>query len=124
MPLRVRVFSIPRRISLWLSAMDAPPAQPPAISFAQGCGGQFDTRFQAYFGDTWKVKPNFTLSLGIRYNRDTGRTDSDLPAIQALNDFQAGLGNPVNQPNKNIGGTIGIAWDPWKNGKTAIRAGA
>jgi hypothetical protein len=92
--------------------------------FGQSCGGQYDTRFQAYFGDTWRVKPNFTLSLGIRYNRDTGRTDSDLPAVQALNDFQAGLGNPVNQPNKNIGGTIGVAWDPWRNGKTVIRAGA
>ena len=92
--------------------------------FGQNCGGQFDTRFQAYLGDSWKVKPNFTFTYGVRYNRDTGRTDSDLPAVAALNAFQPGLGNPVNQPNKNIGGTIGIAWDPRKNGKTVIRAGA
>ena len=92
--------------------------------FGQSCGGQFDTRFQAYLGDSWKVKPNLTFTYGIRYNRDTGRTDSDLPAVAALNAFQPGLGNPVNQPNKNIGGTIGIAWDPRKNGKTVIRAGA
>lgn len=92
--------------------------------FGQTCGGQSDTRLQLYVGDSWKVRPNFTLSGGIRYNRDTGRTDSDLPAIADLNLFQAGLGNPVRQPNKNIGGTIGIAWDPWKSGKTIIRAGA
>jgi len=92
--------------------------------FGQTCGGQFDTRFQAYIGDTWKVRPNITFLYGLRYNRDTGRSDADLPAVQALNNFQSGLGNPVHQPNKNFGGTIGLAWDPKKNGKTVIRAGA
>ena len=92
--------------------------------FGQTCGGQFDTRFQAYIGDTWKIRPNITLLYGLRYNRDTGRSDADLPAVQALNDFQPGLGNPVRQPDKNFGGTIGVAWDPRKNGKTVIRAGA
>ncbi|HXN52967.1 MAG TPA: carboxypeptidase regulatory-like domain-containing protein [Candidatus Acidoferrum sp.] len=92
--------------------------------FGSPCGGQFDSRFQAYFGDSWKARPNFTISAGIRYNRDTGRSDSDLPAVAALNRFQAGLGDPVHQPNKNIGGSLGFAWDPWKNGKTIIRAGS
>ena len=92
--------------------------------FGQKCGGQFDTRFQAYVGDTWKIKPNLTFLYGLRYNRDTGRTDSDLKAIPELNAFQAGLGNPVHQPNKNFGGTLGLAWDPKKDGKTVIRAGA
>ncbi len=92
--------------------------------FGQTCGGQFDTRFQAYIGDTWKILPNVTFLYGLRYNRDTGRSDADLPAVQALNDFQPGLGNPVRQPDKNFGGTIGVAWDPRKNGKTVIRAGA
>src|SRR6266404_8122155 len=92
--------------------------------FGQSCGGQFDTRVQAYIGDSWKVRPSLTLNYGLRYNRDTGRSDSDLPAVKALNDFHAGLGNPVRQPDKNFGGTIGLAWDPWKSGKTVIRAGA
>src|SRR6266478_665303 len=92
--------------------------------FGQTCGGQFDTRFQAYIGDSWKVRPSNTFLYGLRYNRDTGRSDADLPAVQALNDFQAGLGNRVRQPDKNFGGTIGVAWDPRKNGKTVIRAGA
>jgi hypothetical protein len=92
--------------------------------FGQDCGGQFDTRFQAYIGDTWKFRQNLTFTYGLRYNRDTGRSDSDLKAIPELNAFQAGLGAPVHQPNKNFGGTIGFAWDPRKNGKTVIRAGA
>jgi hypothetical protein len=92
--------------------------------FGQDCGGQFDTRLQAYVGDTWKVRPNLTFIYGLRYNRDTGRSDSDLPAVAELNTFQPGLGNPVRQPDKNFGGNIGFAWDPRHNGKTVIRAGA
>ena len=29
----------------------------------------------------------------------------------------------MHQPNENFAPQVGIAWDPWKNGKTAIRAG-
>ena len=110
-------------------------------------GGQADWRFQWYFGDSWKIKPNFTLSYGLRYNRDTGRTDSDMAPIpcsqlsativasleapcsgttQLLDQFgnTPGLGNRIRQPNSNFGPQIGFAWDPFKNGKTVIRAGA
>jgi Carboxypeptidase regulatory-like domain len=84
-----------------------------------------DNRLGLYVGDSWKVKPNFTLTVGIRYSRDTGRTDSDLPGISILNtDLPGlGLGNPVRQPNKNFGPQLGFAWDPWKDSKTVIRAG-
>ena len=92
--------------------------------FGQGCGGQYDTRFEAYVSDTWKVRPGLTVNYGLKYNRDTGRTDSDLGPVDALNAFQPGLGNPVRQPNSNFGGIAGVAWDPWKTGKTVFRAGA
>jgi hypothetical protein len=87
-------------------------------------GGMYDTRLNWYFGDTWKLKPNLTLSYGLHYVRDTGRADSDLAPIPALNQFGPGLGNRVNQPNHNFSPVVGIAWDPWKTGKTVIRAGA
>ena len=89
--------------------------------------GQYDNRFEAYFGDQWKFRPNLTITAGLHYGRDTGRTDSDLPGVAALaqfdNQFFHGLERPVHQPNLNFGPQLGIAWDPWKNGKTVFRAG-
>jgi Carboxypeptidase regulatory-like domain len=82
-----------------------------------------DNRLGAYIGDSWKVKPNLTLTYGVRYVRDTGRTDSDLGPIPALNAVFPGAGNAVRQPNKNFGPQAGIAWDPKADGKTVIRAG-
>jgi hypothetical protein len=105
-------------------------------------GGRADTRLSAYFGDLWKLKPNFTLSYGLRYLRDTGRSDSDVPPLPCselsallaaslpqpcighlLDLFGNGLGKRVNQPNANFGPQLGITWDPWSNGKTVFRGG-
>jgi hypothetical protein len=82
-----------------------------------------DNRLSWYIGDSWKVKPGLTLTYGLRYVRDTGRTDSDLAAIPALNAFGPGLGDRVHQPNKNFAPQVGLAWDPTRAGKTVFRAG-
>jgi hypothetical protein len=92
--------------------------------FGFPAGGQFDTRFAAYVADNWKIRPNLNISLGLHYIRDTGRSDSQLPPIPAINAYGAGLGDRVHQPNLNFAPQIGIAWDPTKSGKTVIRAGA
>jgi len=106
-------------------------------AFGFPCGGLGDTRFQFYVGDNWKVRPNLTVSYGLRYARDTGRTDSDLAPIPCsattliscsgnLLDqfgFIPGLGDRVNQPNKNFGPQLGLAWDPRGSGKFVVRAG-
>jgi hypothetical protein len=94
----------------------------PALGFPAGGLGP-DNRLGLYIGDNWKVKPNFTLTLGLRYDRDTGRTDSDLGAIPEINAAFPGYGNPVKQPNLNFAPQFGFAWDPANNGKTVFRGG-
>lgn len=112
--------------------------------FGYPAGGQWDSRMQWYFGDNWKIKPNLTLTAGIRYNRDTGRTDSDLAPIPCsainpnnfdpmppctgnlLDNFgdMPGMGKQVRQPNGNFGGTVGATWAPFNSRNTVLRAGA
>jgi hypothetical protein len=86
-----------------------------------------DNRLSWYVGDSWKMRPNLTWTAGLRYVRDTGRTDSDLGPTPALgvfdNQFYTGLQNEVHQPNLNFAPQLGFAWDPRSNGKTVIRGG-
>ena len=104
-----------------------------ALGFPAGGLGP-DNRLAFYIGDTWKIRPNLTISPGLRWGRDTGRTDSDLPAVTCAgydpntpcmepNSAFPGWFNRVRQANTNFAPQLGIAWDPRGNGKTVIRAG-
>ncbi len=92
-------------------------------AFGYPAGLTVDNRIGAYVGDSWKLHKTFTLTYGLRYVRDTGRTDSNLPAIPALNALIPGLGDRVRQPNLNFAPQLGFAWDVTGSGKTAIRGG-
>jgi len=98
----------------------------PAFGFPAGGSGP-DNRISFYVGDAWKLRPTLTLTYGLRYVRDSGRTDSDLAAIPSLyqfdNQYYSGLGNRVHQPNLNFAPQVGVAWDPSGKGKTVFRAG-
>jgi len=80
-------------------------------------------RLGAYLGASSKWKRNLTLTYGVRYLRDSGRSDSEFAAIPELNALMPGLGNRVRQPNSNFAPQLGFAWDPKGSGKTSIRAG-
>jgi hypothetical protein len=83
-----------------------------------------DNHLEMYVADRWKVKPKLTLTYGLRYMRDTGRTDSGLGSLPDLNQWAAGFGNQVRNPNLNFAPQLGFAWDAGGNGKTVFRGGA
>jgi len=87
-----------------------------------------------WFGqDTWKLYPNFTLSLGLRYQLDGVPYEENANFSNLLTSPAAfpvvfsivgpGTGKSIYQPDySNIEPRIGFSWDPWKDGKTAVRA--
>lgn len=88
-----------------------------------GGGLSPDNRIEMYVGDAWKARPKLTLNYGLHYVRDSGRTDSGLGALPDLNQWGAGLGEKVRNPNVNLAPQLGFAWDAGGNGKTVIRGG-
>jgi len=86
-------------------------------------GSFFYDRFAAYVGANSKLRKNFTLTYGVRYAREPGRSDSQFAAIPQLNALIPGLGNPIRLPNSNFAPELGFAWDPSRKGRTSIRGG-
>jgi len=83
----------------------------------------YNTRFSWYFDEVWRAQKNLTFSVGVRYEVDTHPLNNDLdkPVIaQPLLPFGIAP-TPINK--KNFAPHAGIAWDPFKDGKTSIRAG-
>lgn len=91
-----------------------------------------------WFGqDTWKIRRNLTLTLGLRYQLDgvpfeEGANFSNL--LQDPGTFQPGQNVVLSivgpgtghslyaQDYSNIEPRVGFSWDPFGDGKTAVRA--
>jgi hypothetical protein len=86
------------------------------------------TLFGLYLQDDWRWKSNFTLNLGLRYEMTSVPTERDgkLSVLRNLSDATPHLGDPFfeNPTTKNFEPRIGFAWDPFRNGKMAVRGGA
>ncbi|MBO0861901.1 MAG: hypothetical protein J2P21_26110, partial [Chloracidobacterium sp.] len=90
----------------------------------------YPNRFQqAYFiNDSWRVRPNLTLNLGLRY--ENYGTPENVLASPAFPGFDAAIGTGVKQKgdNNNLAPRFGFAYTPhwgWLLGqdKTVIRGG-
>jgi hypothetical protein len=98
------------------------------------------SEYDFYAQDQWKVSRRLTATLGLRWNLPTPADERDglalLPRIQNNNVVNTLLsnatldfaGNAVGRPWynrdwKDFGPSVGIAWDIFGNGRTALRAG-
>lgn len=94
-----------------------------------------------YLQDTYRVLPRLTLNLGLRYDIQTSPVESQdltatfIPGVQSTKVPAAPLGMlfPGDKgvprgiaPNQyhHVSPRVGVAWDPFGDGKTAVRAGA
>jgi hypothetical protein len=92
------------------------------------------TIYGFYFQDDWRMRPNFSLNLGLRYEpwgspgEKWGRVSTFkdwVTATQFSNPATDGTDVYLNSPGeKSFSPRVGFAWDVNGDGRTAIRAGA
>jgi hypothetical protein len=77
-----------------------------------------------YVNDNWRLRPNFTLNFGVRYEYTTtpfgirSQKLNSIATVPGLLDF-----SEPRAPKNDWGPRIGFAYSPGTSGRTSIRAG-
>ncbi len=81
-----------------------------------------NNQLSAFGQDSWRIRSNFTFNYGVRYDLETPpkfpAINSDYGAAEAALNVQQGFPTDKN----NVQPRVAIAWDPWNDGKTVVRA--
>ncbi|MCX6596440.1 MAG: TonB-dependent receptor [Acidobacteria bacterium] len=71
--------------------------------------------FNAFLQDEWRVRPNLTLNLGVRY---------ELVLFPTLDDQAPyALSRKINNNNLNFAPRVGFSWAPFGGQRTVVRGG-
>jgi hypothetical protein len=79
----------------------------------------------AYIKDDWRIARNVTLNLGLRYEMATVPSEEhNRLATLTLGSPGLRVGSPLfqNPTRLDFSPLVGLAWDPFRDGKTAVRA--
>ena len=79
-----------------------------------------------FFQDDFRVRPNLTLNLGIRWEIATANIENHgkQSQINVYTDSTSHAESPnYSVPSNNFAPRVGFAWDPGGSGKTAVRGG-
>lgn len=95
-------------------------------SFYQGIGNtnrpSNDNSLGVFIQDSWKINRKLTFNYGVRYDIEWAPIFAPTTQINATAEKALGVIQGIPLSSKNVVPRIGIAWDPWGNGKTVIRA--
>ena len=94
--------------------------------FIQGIGNPHDAfsnnTLGAFIQDSWRLHPRLTLNYGVRYDVEFTPTFAPVNTISTNAQNALGITQGIPRDNNNVAPRIGLAWDPYGDGKTAIRA--
>jgi hypothetical protein len=77
-----------------------------------------------YANDVWKLRPNLTLNLGVRWEYDSIPLGEQLQPANAISNVPGLITfQKPTSDKRNFMPRIGIAWSPGTSGRTSIRAG-
>ena len=100
------------------------------IPASNGTFSQNVKRLGLYVEDSWRIRPSFTLNLGLRYDttfglfRASGRNQDQNPAVATLNALLIPLSPGIpHDYRRAFAPRIGFAYAPGRSAKTVIRGG-
>ena len=85
--------------------------------------------FGAFIQDQWRMRPRFSLNLGLRYDvtlpiHERHDLLANFDPTQGMVQVGKQISSPYNTDYKNFAPRVGFAWDLFGNGNTVLRAGA